>query len=99
MDPLIAPLLIQLISVVFTALILGGIVLLVRGLYPRRQGDTPYCRKCHYNLTGTNLDADDARCPECGTQYTLNELFALLQESTGDLESGAASGSHPEARN
>lgn len=45
------------------------------------------CPHCGYNLTGLH----EARCPECGTQYTLNELFALLQESTGDLESGAAS--------
>jgi len=52
------------------------------------------CPQCGYNLTGLH----EARCPECGTQYTLNGLFALLQESSGDLESGAASHSHRDAR-
>ena len=52
------------------------------------------CPHCGYNLTGLH----EARCPECGTQYTLNELFALLQEGSGDLESGAASCSHGDAR-
>ncbi|HEX3358122.1 MAG TPA: hypothetical protein VHS31_14210 [Tepidisphaeraceae bacterium] len=30
------------------------------------------CPKCGYNLTGLQT----ARCPECGTQYTLDELLA-----------------------
>lgn len=30
------------------------------------------CPSCGYNLTGLR----EARCPECGTQYTLDELFA-----------------------
>ena len=52
------------------------------------------CPQCGYNLTGLH----EARCPECGTQYTLNELFAWLQESSSDLESGAAPCSQGEAR-
>jgi predicted RNA-binding Zn-ribbon protein involved in translation (DUF1610 family) len=44
-----------------------GLFLLWRGLRPRREGTTPYCRKCGYNLTGTDRTAADARCSECGT--------------------------------
>ncbi|MFH1748728.1 MAG: hypothetical protein ABIG44_16965 [Planctomycetota bacterium] len=55
------------LNMALVLLTLAGIVLLVRGLFPKRHGDTPYCRKCRYNLTGTDLDADDTRCPECGT--------------------------------
>ncbi len=39
-----------------------GILLVFTGLWPRRRGDTPYCRKCKYNLTGITSN----RCPECG---------------------------------
>jgi len=48
-------------------LALLGLFLLWRGLRPRRKGTTPYCSKCGYNLTGTDRDAEGARCPECGT--------------------------------
>jgi predicted RNA-binding Zn-ribbon protein involved in translation (DUF1610 family) len=47
-------------------LALAGLFVIWRGLYPRRQGTTPYCRKCGYNLTGKDRTAEDARCPECG---------------------------------
>ena len=43
---------------------------------------TVNCPNCGYNMTGLH----EARCPECGTRYTLNELFASLQEAAGDLE-------------
>lgn len=43
---------------------------------------TVTCPHCGYNMTGLH----EARCPECGTSYTLNELLASLQENTGDLE-------------
>lgn len=43
---------------------------------------TVNCPNCGYNMTGLH----EARCPECGTRYTLNELFASLQETAGDLE-------------
>lgn len=42
----------------------AGIYLAVTGLYPRRHGDTRFCRRCGYNLTG-NLSG---RCPECGSR-------------------------------
>ena len=34
------------------------------------------CLKCGYNLTGLR----EARCPECGEQYTLNELVGASLE-------------------
>ncbi len=43
-----------------------------------------HCPNCGYNLTGL----EQARCPECGSRYTLNELFAVLQEQTEDLDTG-----------
>jgi len=43
--------------------LLIGLVLIRRGVWPRRIGDTPYCRTCGYNLTDRVSD----RCPECGT--------------------------------
>jgi hypothetical protein len=36
------------------------------------RGSGIVCPSCSYNLTGLR----EARCPECGTQYTLDELFA-----------------------
>jgi hypothetical protein len=38
-------------------------VLLRYGVWPRRRGETPFCRTCGYNLTGLVSE----RCPECGT--------------------------------
>ena len=49
-----------------------GLVFLKIGLWPRRQGDAPHCRKCGYNLTGL----ESARCPECGT--TLGERAVVI---------------------
>ncbi|MCZ6816087.1 MAG: hypothetical protein O7F76_05225 [Planctomycetota bacterium] len=40
------------------------------------------CPNCGYNMTGLR----QARCPECGTQYTLDELFGMLRERAADLE-------------
>ena len=51
---------------IFAFLTLVGVAVTLKALFPRRSGDTPFCRKCGYNLTGTDLVADDARCPECG---------------------------------
>jgi len=46
------------------AIVVGivGLILLRVGFFPKRRGDTPYCRKCGYNQTG----APSATCPECG---------------------------------
>ncbi|MBN1344034.1 MAG: hypothetical protein JXQ73_15220 [Phycisphaerae bacterium] len=44
------------------AMLVGGGVILYRGLRLRRAGDAPYCADCNYNLTGL----DSTRCPECG---------------------------------
>lgn len=44
-----------------------GLILLFKGLFPKRQGTTPFCRKCGYNLTGIDRDGEaGVRCPECG---------------------------------
>jgi hypothetical protein len=43
---------------------------------------TVICPGCSYNMTGLR----EARCPECGTQYTLDELFASLAEQAAELE-------------
>jgi len=42
--------------------IVFGAMVLKRGWWPRRVGDTPHCRKCDYILSG-----DQRRCPECGS--------------------------------
>ena len=38
----------------------------------------PTCPACGYDLTGLH----EARCPECGRSYTLDELFSALSEPT-----------------
>jgi DNA-directed RNA polymerase subunit RPC12/RpoP len=40
------------------------------------------CPTCGYNLTGLS----EARCPECGTRFTLDELLALQPNADKDLE-------------
>lgn len=56
-------------------LLLLGCTALLTGLFPRRRGETPYCRKCRYNLTGLALaDEATARCPECGVQLLTNKI-------------------------
>lgn len=37
------------------------------------------CVQCGYDLTGLT----EARCPECGKQYTLNEIVASALDQTG----------------
>jgi hypothetical protein len=49
-----------------TGVVLASLVLLVTGMWPRRRGEEPHCRKCDYNLTGLPSD----RCPECGGMVT-----------------------------
>jgi hypothetical protein len=61
--------------VVFALLSIGGAWLTLRGLFPKRQGETAFCRKCSYNLTGLDLKAADARCPECGA--ALSQIGAI----------------------
>jgi hypothetical protein len=47
--------------------------------------DTVACPICGYNLTGLR----EARCPECGGQFTLEELlFAQRGRETQELEQG-----------
>src|SRR5438477_2216152 len=48
------------------ALIVLGIAFLKIGFWPRRRGDTPYCRGCGYRLVGNQSGI----CPECGRAFT-----------------------------
>src|SRR5450432_3342283 len=48
------------------ALLICGVILLLRGLWPLRVGDEPYCRVCGYLLIGWS----GGRCPECGTELS-----------------------------
>lgn len=40
------------------------------------------CPTCGYNLTGLN----EARCPECGSKFTLDELLASQASSAAAAE-------------
>ncbi len=42
-----------------------------------RVRQTLYCPRCDYNMTGLS----ESRCPECGTLYTLDELYAAQQRN------------------
>jgi len=55
-----------LIGVAAIALALVGLVMVKKGLWPRRRGDEPYCRKCGYALLGNQTGT----CPECGRPWT-----------------------------
>lgn len=55
------PLTLLLLGLPLVLLLVGGF-LLGSAIFPRRRGDTRYCRKCNYNLTGSSGE----RCPECG---------------------------------
>ncbi|TVQ61093.1 MAG: hypothetical protein EA378_09585 [Phycisphaerales bacterium] len=53
-----------------SAAVLGAVAFagLVFGLVGRTVRVGPHCRNCRFDLAGTKLDADDARCPECGRE-------------------------------
>ena len=51
-----------LISLILAGATIAGALLVIRGLRGRRVGQTPFCRKCGYNLTALESE----RCPECG---------------------------------
>lgn len=57
---------IRLLFAAGSLLVAIGLLLIKRGWWPRRRGDTAYCRRCGYNLTGT----PGACCPECGSELT-----------------------------
>lgn len=50
--------------------LLSGAISLWFGLWPRRRGDVPHCRRCDYNLTGI----ESARCPECGSELSAETI-------------------------
>jgi len=54
----------------------------------RRKRDGPDraipCPKCGYDLKGRTM----ARCPECGTQFTLDELFGAWVGQNSRIDDG-----------
>lgn len=51
----------------------------------RTGASTIVCPACQYNLTGLR----EARCPECGAGYTLNELLAgQPSRASAEIEAG-----------
>ena len=51
----------------------------------RADADALVCPTCGYNLTGLA----EPRCPECGTRFTLNELYAAQPgRATVEIEAG-----------
>jgi len=65
------------ITAISALLALLGVGLCWWGLFPRRRGETPFCRKCGYNLTGLALDALGAACPECGAPVGVPGHFVI----------------------
>ncbi|MFG0305576.1 MAG: hypothetical protein ACF8Q5_05125 [Phycisphaerales bacterium JB040] len=60
----------------FAILILLGLTLLTLGLWPRRLGTAPHCRRCHFDLTGTEAARGSGVCPECGRDLTPPKAIA-----------------------
>ena len=57
----------------------------LRQLPGMAQASTPHCPRCGHNMTGLT----QARCPECGSQYTLDALIAAnLGAARPQLEFG-----------
>lgn len=50
----------------------------VRGWRAARKGP-PICMKCGYNLSGLT----QCRCPECGTEYRIEELWRGRRHGAG----------------
>jgi len=47
-------------------------------------GDVLFCPKCGYNMTGLH----EARCPECGSRYTLDQLLAAQRQQATEVSDG-----------
>jgi hypothetical protein len=47
-------------------------------------GDVLFCPKCGYNMTGLY----EGRCPECGSRYTLDQLYAAQREGPSGASGG-----------
>ena len=58
-------------ALILIVIVIVGTLLLIRGLRGRRVGDTPYCPKCGYDLTGLTSH----RCPECGRDFTPDTIL------------------------
>lgn len=43
-----------------------GAALLALGLRGRRVNNHPHCRRCRFDLSGLDIEAAGAKCPECG---------------------------------
>ena len=47
-------------------------------------GDVLFCPKCGYNMTGLY----EARCPECGSRFTLDQLLANQRQQAMEVSDG-----------
>lgn len=67
-------------------LLILAAVLLANGFRPKRHGNTPFCARCGYNLTGLSGEV----CPECGDPYGRpgGTVFGTRQRRTGNLVAG-----------
>lgn len=52
--------------------LLLGLVLFILGLRGRVAQRGRFCRRCRFDLAGINLGAEQPKCPECGTDLTLD---------------------------
>ncbi len=75
-------------AMLWTALWMGGTAIVWRESSAERSRrlqqmgiSTIACPNCGYNLTGLKQSI----CPECGTQYTLDQLFLAVSEDRQDL--------------
>ena len=64
-------------------LTIAGVVLLIMALLPRREGKTPYCQRCGYDLSG----AVSGACSECGASLTAAQavVFGKRRRRRGRL--------------
>ncbi len=56
----------------------------VRGWRVAREAP-PHCPSCGYSLTGLN----HCRCPECGKEYTLDDLWKAYKEQVPENRTSA----------
>jgi hypothetical protein len=59
---------------------LTGMVLIYLAKRGKRQGDNPFCARCHYDLLG--MTESTQTCPECGSDLSVNHAIARGRRKT-----------------